>query len=264
MDTACKDMRTTQKGCILKKGEMFMKKVLLPVLMFFVFSGVLSAENLESLKGFYIGCTAGMVAGSDSFGDLKKAYEKDPNPDPDVSRNVDAELSQPKFFYGLEIGYESPLISENKLLGVRCGYNWHGTSSLKVNTTAIEGEEVAKSEATVKSKMQSIPVTLYYKYEFEESKFSVLGGIGLTIINMKLTSTFKNSTSTKTETTEGNFSKTRTSPHIAGGLEYRFSKLVALSLDLKYTINSEVKYNDVPFKRDLGFQGALAVRFYAF
>ncbi|MDR0617820.1 MAG: hypothetical protein LBG23_03540 [Endomicrobium sp.] len=59
--------------------------------------------------------------------------------------------------------------------------------SLKCNyTTEDEGE---KGELTFKSKMQSIPVTVYYKYEFKDSKFSVLGSVGLTIIDMKWTST---------------------------------------------------------------------------
>jgi opacity protein-like surface antigen len=116
---------------------------------------------------------------------------------------------------------------------------------------------------TLKNKMRSIPVTVYYKYEFKESKFSVLGGVGLTLIDVNIDMNIEMQTG---QNASQNTSKAKTSPHIAGGLEYRFSKLLALSLDLKYTINSEIEQQlfTVSFKRGLGFQGALTVRFYAF
>ncbi|MDR2066633.1 MAG: porin family protein [Endomicrobium sp.] len=222
-----------------------MKKVLLPLLMFFVFSGVLSA------KGFYIGGTGGM-AGTDNFKDCKNEI-KETNPYATV------DLSQSKFFYGLEIGYESPLISENQLLGVRGGYNWHDTISFDVK--ANNG-----GRTIFKNKMQSIPVTAYYKYEFKESKFSVLGGVGLTIIDMKWIYTYSFESGGSKESSEENKNVSKASPHIAVGLEYRFSKLLGLSFDLKYTIGSEIKFDDSAStaKRELGFQGALAVRLYAF
>jgi opacity protein-like surface antigen len=118
----------------------------------------------------------------------------------------------------------------------------------------------------LKNKMQSIPVTAYYKYEFKESKFSVLGGVGLTIIDMKWAYTYSAEGEGIKESSVENKNASKTSPHIAAGLEYRFSKLLALSLDLKYTINSEIKCSDSPdsAKRELGFQGAFTVRFYAF
>jgi outer membrane protein W len=158
------------------------------------------------------------------------------------------------------VGYESPLISENELLGVRCGYNWHDTLTL---TTKMNSKGLVL-EKPFKNKMQSIPVTVYYKYEFKESKFSVFGGAGATFMNLKWMFV-DNMDNNKKE-----LDKSKVSPHIAAGLEYRSSKLLGLLLDLKYTIGSEIKCklseedDSLYFKRELGFQGALAVRFYAF
>ncbi|MDR0617821.1 MAG: hypothetical protein LBG23_03545 [Endomicrobium sp.] len=47
------------------------------------------------MKGFYIGGTTGMAAGSDNFKDRENALKE-------ITPSLSIELSQPKFFYGLE------------------------------------------------------------------------------------------------------------------------------------------------------------------
>jgi hypothetical protein len=257
---------------------MFMKKVLLSLLLFFVFSGVLSAKKLERLKGFYIGGSVGGMDGmssKDNLKDIEDIYHNEHNKLEllvDRVPSLTTNLFDPKSFCGLEIGYELPLIRENQLLGVRFGYNWHEvielvTSEVYQSIFTKEGLKEVRSDLTLENEMRSIPVTVYYKYEFKKTKFSVLSGVGLTFVEMKVMQTNKEENiDDKQERIYRSGSKA--SPHLAGGLEYRFSKLLALSFDLKYTINSETKWEiygtDLFFKRELGFQGAFTIRFYAF
>jgi hypothetical protein len=254
-----------------------MKKVLLPLLMFFVFSGVLSAKSLESLKSFYIGGTVGGMDGMSSKDNLKDIEDicHKLNPLVYTLPSLTTNLFDPKSFCGLEIGYELPLIRENQLLGVRFGYNWHEVINLTAKTvysiiyTKEDRDKEVSSGWALENEMRSIPVTVYYKYEFKETKFSVLGGVGLTFVEMKVMQTNKEENIDDKQYERIYRSGSKASPHIAGGLEYRFSKLLGLSFDLKYTINSETKWEiygtDLPdFKRELGFQGAFTVRFYAF
>ncbi|MDR3124374.1 MAG: porin family protein [Endomicrobium sp.] len=234
------------------------------------------------MKSFYIGGTVGGMDGMSSKDNLKDIE--------DICHNVHnklyplhgppwltTNLFDPKSFCGLEIGYELPLIRENQLLGVRFGYNWHEDMYLVVKTvyssipTEVNSRLTLKevsSEWTLENVMQSIPVTVYYKYEFKKTKFSVLGGVGLTFVEMKVIQTNEQKNLDDKQEERIYRSGSKASPHIAGGLEYRFSKLLGLSFDLKYTINSETKWEiygtDYVFKRELGFQGAFTIRFYAF
>ncbi|MGE4385622.1 MAG: outer membrane beta-barrel protein [Endomicrobiaceae bacterium] len=208
-----------------------MKKIFMAAMFFFVFAATAGASSLE---GFYLGGSLG-AAGSDNFDTLQ-------NQETALGNSTDLEESN--FSYGIQAGYEKPLINEQSLLGIRIGVDWYSDVSLEIINDAEKNT----------SNGYSIPVTVYYKYLLNDSKIAFLGGLGLTFINMTLN---------EKDTTTGDsidYDDSKTCPHITAGVEYRFSELFALSLDFKYAINAEIKRNGT--KRDLGFQGALAARFY--
>lgn len=207
-----------------------MKKTFMAVMIFFAFAATAGASSLE---GFYLGGSLG-ATGSDNFDTLQNQLS---------ALGYSTDLEESNFSYGIQAGYEKPMIDEQSLLGVRMGIDWHSDVSLTID---------AVDKTT--SNGYSIPVTVYYKYLMNDSKMAFLGGLGVTFINMTLTE--KNSSTGDSV----DYDDSKACPHITAGAEYRFSKLFALSLDFKYAINAEIKRGDT--KRDLGFQGAVAARFY--
>ncbi|MFA7074239.1 MAG: porin family protein [Endomicrobiaceae bacterium] len=206
-----------------------MKKIFMAAMFFFVFAATAGASSLE---GFYLGGSLG-AAGSDNFDTVQNQL---------TELGYSTDLEESNFSYGIQAGYEKPLINEQSLLGIRIGVDWYSDVSLEIINTSDK----------LTSSGYSIPITVYYKYLLNDSKIAFMGGLGLTFINMTLTD--------KDNIGSTDYDDSKTCPHITAGVEYRFSELFALSLDLKYAIDAEIK-RDVT-KRDLGFQGALAARFY--
>lgn len=127
--------------------------------------------------------------------------------------------------------------SENKL-GLRFGFDFYGENKLE------------KGGATAKEDTTSLPITVYYKHDSGIKKVSWYAGAGLTFIQ------------TKFEIPGDTIKEDKIFPHIMAGAEYRFSKLFALGLDLKYNFNAKITKRDAVLSDRTGLQGVLAARFY--
>jgi len=207
--------------------------------MVFAFSAYAHANRFSeaiSAGNFYLGLGVG-AGGSNNIDEVMAQM-------PFGNRNS----SSSNAFWGLEAGFETPIISETQLLGLRLGVNWHSEAKSRVSVGPWFDE--------IKNTIRTIPLTAYYKHMFENSKFSVTGGLGVTFISMEWTDTYYDSFGS------GSVSVTdsRTSPHIAFGAEYRFSQLFGLSLDFRYAFDGEIERGD--FRRDVSFVGGLMARFY--
>ncbi len=127
--------------------------------------------------------------------------------------------------------------SENKI-GLRFGFDFYGENKLE------QGGATAKEDTT------SLPITVYYKHDSGIKKVSWYAGAGLTFIQ------------TKFEIPGDTIKEDKIFPHIMAGAEYRFSKLFALGLDLKYNFNAKITKRDAVLSDRTGLQGVLAARFY--
>ncbi len=127
--------------------------------------------------------------------------------------------------------------SENKI-GLRFGFDFYGENKLE------QGGATAKEDTT------SLPITVYYKHDSGIKKVSWYAGAGLTFIQ------------TKFEIPGDTIKEDKIFPHIMAGAEYRFTKLFALGLDLKYNFNAKITKRDAVLSDRTGLQGALAARFY--
>lgn len=127
--------------------------------------------------------------------------------------------------------------SENKI-GLRFGFDFYGENKLE------QGGATAKEDTT------SLPITVYYKHDSGIKKVSWYAGAGLTFIQ------------TKFEIPGDTIKEDKTFPHIMAGAEYRFSKLFALGLDLKYNFSAKITKRDAVLSDRTGLQGVLAARFY--
>ncbi len=58
------------------------------------------------------------------------------------------------------------------------------------------------------------------------------------------------------------WSKTKVFPHITAGAEYRFSRVFALGVDLKYNIAAKVKKDEAILSDRSGIGAAVTGRFY--
>ena len=128
--------------------------------------------------------------------------------------------------------------SVNKL-GLRFGIEGYGENELKYPGGSLKEETSA------------LPITVYYKRDGGIQAPSYYIGGGLTYIM-----------TTVSETGFSDEDKNKVFPHIMAGAEYRFTKLFALGLDLKYNIGAKVKKNGAVFSDRSGLQGTLAARFY--
>jgi opacity protein-like surface antigen len=207
-----------------------MKKVLAAVLAVFSMAVVAGASDL---KGFYIGGSLG-AAGGNNFEKIQ-----------DDMTGVNTKFNDSNFAYGLELGYESPVISDKQLLGARLGVTWHDEIKLEVT-------DILNNKASVANTAYTIPLSVYYKQLFADSKFALMGGLGVTFVNMTW--------ETKLNGSSEDYSDSKTAAHVIAGAEYKFTEVFALGIDLKYAFGTEIKRYD--YKRDFDFQGALAARFY--
>jgi len=128
--------------------------------------------------------------------------------------------------------------SENKI-GLRFGFDSYGENKLE------------QGGMTVKEETISLPITVYYKHDGGIKNVSFYAGAGLTFMKSEL----KVSPGTDRD-------ESKTFPHIMAGAEYRFTKLFALGLDLKYNFSAKITKNDLVLSDRTGLQGVLAARFY--
>lgn len=127
--------------------------------------------------------------------------------------------------------------SVNKL-GLRFGFDFYGQNKLE------------RTGFTAKENTVSLPVTVYYRHDGGIKNASWYAGAGFTSI------------STELEVPGDSIKESKLFPHVMAGAEYRFTKLFALGLDLKYNFNAKLTKNGVVISDRSGLQGVLAARFY--
>ena len=128
-------------------------------------------------------------------------------------------------------------------MGFRLGYDIYGKNKL-------ESVVVTEKEETT-----SIPLTIYYKNNngINHVSFYIGGGMTYMRTEMKVSSWLVNVENLREE---------KWFPHIMAGAEYRFTKLFALGIDVKYNISAKIKRNGAIISDRSGLQGLLAARFY--
>lgn len=156
------------------------------------------------------------------------------------------EITKNAGLFGLEALYEQTLNEEHNKLGVKVGWDSYGENKLKLKDSTDRVELTETSYA--------FPITVYYKRDNGIKNFSWFAGAGLTIMHSEM------------EIDDGydteDVSKTKVFPHLTVGGEYRFCKLFALGLDVKYNIAAKVKKDGDVLSDRSGFGAALTGRFY--
>jgi hypothetical protein len=172
-------------------------------------------------------------AGQNDPKDMQEAFDTDYG---------NRKITKSPAFFSLEGLYEDNLLGlegANKL-GFKLGVDIYGQNEYKNHTQNYKATETT----------YAFPLSVYYKYDPGIKKFAFYGGAGVTFI------------STKIEENNDDESKSKVFPHIIAGAEYRFAKLFALGLDLKYNISAKVEKDNTVMSDRSGFGGAVAGRFY--
>ena len=205
-----------------------MKKIILAVVGLLCFAPAVFADNWGA--GLRLG-----VAENDPK-DMKDAYD---------SYAGNKELDKGYGVFGLEGLYEWDLNDEVNKLGVKLGIDIYGENKLDLE------HGMAKATETT----YAFPLTVYYKQDYGVQNWSWFAGAGFTFLR---TEAEENLAGIGKDTT----SKNKVFPHLTAGVEYRFSRLFALGLDLKYNIAAKVKKDGGVLSDRSGFGAALTGRFY--
>ena len=155
------------------------------------------------------------------------------------------EITKSPIVFGIEGLYEWGLSDETNKLGVRAGVDIYGENELKLDDGDLKATEDT----------YSFPITLYYKKDNGAKKFSWMAGAGITILHTEFTVK-------ETGYSDEKYSKSKVFPHLMVGAEYRFCRLFALGLDVKYNIGAKVKDDGDVISNRSGLSGALTGRFY--
>ena len=165
----------------------------------------------------------------------------------DFSYAAGGSVSTHNYFGGVEVFYEKPLnfdfagdpheYTEHKI-GLRVGFEKYGKNTY----TAGSNKATEKSIA--------LPVTAYYKYAPENTKFSFTAGAGLSFIRSDVT------------LNNDNEYKWVGAPHFIIGTEYLFGEHIALGFDLRYLTCAKIKKYNLVYSDRSGLNGALAARYY--
>lgn len=163
------------------------------------------------------------------------------------------ELTRSPGVFGLEALYEFDLADEANKVGVKLGLDFYGQNKLTVTgTTSDDYPNLKITESTY-----AVPLTVYYKRDHGIKNWSWFAGAGLTWIHSEVE--YKGIDGWIGRETD---SKSKVFPHITAGAEYRFSKLFALGLDLKYNIAAKVTKDGAVLSDRSGIGAALTGRFY--
>jgi hypothetical protein len=94
------------------------------------------------------------------------------------------------------------------------------------------------------------PLTLYYKYGPQDSKFHFWAGGGATYMHVNYD--------------DSDLSASKVFPHVKGGIECRFTKHFGLGLDAGYNFSAKAETKGINgiYKDLTGIEGAVAMRFY--
>ena len=136
-------------------------------------------------------------------------------------------------------GEELDRIGSANKLGLRLGLDVYGQNKYERLATEVTENTIA------------VPLSLYYKRDGGIRSFGFYLGGGVTALYTLLDIS-----------TADDQDNTKIFPHVMGGLEYRFTRVFALGLDLKYNFNAKNKKDDLILSDRSGLQGALAARFY--
>ncbi|WP_428898318.1 Opacity protein [Parelusimicrobium proximum] len=139
-------------------------------------------------------------------------------------------------------------MSQDHMLGIKAGYEYNGE---------VRYMDYTPPAGILSVKVEKIPVTLFYRYAPESSKFNVWAGAGLTVAMARWEYWVL---SDKDEEV-----KVKVFPHIKAGAEWRPVKFFGLGLDAGYNIGAKFKVPDGDVNRDIsGFECMAAARFYFF
>lgn len=105
----------------------------------------------------------------------------------------------------------------------------------------------------------AVPLSVYYKKDNGVQKLSYFIGVGVTYINSEIDfSQFRDAFGRVVDKIE----EDKVFPHVLGGIEYRFTEIFALGLDLKYNFSAKMEKEGEVVSDRSGFSAALAGRFY--
>ncbi|WP_424244425.1 opacity protein-like surface antigen [Elusimicrobium posterum] len=162
------------------------------------------------------------------------------------------------FIFGAEVLFEKEGLfnmAENHSFGLKAGID----ANLKEDVELKSG--VIANNIEISSQSIMVPVSVYYRYSPEPGQgmsYYVGGGAAWVMTSFKGEGPIYDIDETDS----------KVSPFINAGTEYRFNKLFALGLDLRYLFSAKMETEKITFngeklKRDMtGFSGAVTARFY--
>lgn len=157
-------------------------------------------------------------------------------------------VSTHDYFGGLEAFYEKPLnfdflgdpreYDEHKI-GIKIGFEKYGKNTYTAGSNKATEKTIA------------LPVTAYYKYAPETTRFDFIAGAGISF--------FRSDVSIDDE----NDYKWKGVLHLLTGIEYNLSQHFALGFDLKYiTPSARIKKYNLVYSDRSGFNEAITARYY--
>lgn len=155
------------------------------------------------------------------------------------------ELTKNGAVFGIEGIYEWDYNNNGDMFGLKLGLEGYGENKLSLDW----GDE------TFTENTYAIPLTVYYKKNNGIKNWSWIAGLGITYIHSTVEYKGRGYPTEK-------WSEYNVFPHITAGVEYRFSKLFALGVDLKYNIAAKVKIHEAILSNRSGIGAAITGRFY--
>ncbi len=190
-------------------------------------------------------CAWPTAAQADNWGvGVKLGYgENDPKTMKDLQDNVfRSELTEDgNVFGGAEVMYEFDLNDEANKLGVKLGIDVFGENELEV---------YAPMYGKVTETTYAIPLTVYYKRYNGVKAWSPFVGAGISFFRTQL------------KVDEYKDHKSKVSPHLVAGAEYRFTNLFALGFEAKYNFGAKLEKDGDVYSDHTGVSGAITGRFY--
>ena len=166
--------------------------------------------------------------------------ENNPKDMEDTYDEFGGKLTTSDGLFALEALYEWNLNEADKI-GLKIGVDVYGENKY----------ELGVLEATENT--YAIPLSVYYKKDNGVQKLSYFVGLGVTYIDSEIDFS---------GTLLDNVEKDKVFPHILGGIEYRFTEVFALGVDLKYNFSAKMKKDGEVVSDRSGFSAALTGRFY--
>lgn len=160
-----------------------------------------------------------------------------------------AKLKKGDGVFGLEIFYEKPLAEGENKYGAKLGVDFYGENELTLSHSSIY-QDMTTTETTY-----AFPLTLYFKRDQGIKNWSWFIGGGVTVISSKISLEYAGPTT-------NSLSQKTFFPHITAGAEYRFNKVFALGLDVKYNIAAKVERYGIILSNRSGIGATVTGRFY--